>query len=226
MLICIKRSRPCTLRFTLTIVVVFIHDVYRNYFTKESFFAIISVKVVSQRSVFVTFDLIVVTKILEHKWQSDRRRRIVVRQDSETQQRNYVKVILAKCRLSSSKSRVQKKWRDDSTDDPSNYIDWIIWKFDETIRERTFHQYNMKFLCSVDYAFVLTFIFQNIEMTFTLIFSKSLLFVCFQESSDNVISLNPVEEYEIVKKISGLKNVFNVFEIATKSNIQPNKTKK
>ena len=68
----------------LTIVVVFIHDVYRNYFTKESFFAIISLKVVSQRSVFVTFDLIVVTKILEHKWQSDRRRR----KRSETRLRN------------------------------------------------------------------------------------------------------------------------------------------
>ena len=66
-LICITQSSPFTLRFAQTMVVVFIHDVYRNYFTKESSLAIISLKVVSHRSVFVTFDLIIVTKILEHK---------------------------------------------------------------------------------------------------------------------------------------------------------------
>ena len=95
---------------------------------QKNHFSIISLKVVSQRSVFVAFDLIDVTKILEHIWHSDRRRRSEVRQDSETQQRNSVKVIRAKCRLTSLKSRVQKKWRSDSTTDISNYIDWIIWK--------------------------------------------------------------------------------------------------
>ena len=77
-LICITQSSPCALRFTVTIVVVFIHDMFRNYLYKRIIFSIISLKVVSKRSVFVTFDLIVVTKVLEHKWQSDRRRRIEV----------------------------------------------------------------------------------------------------------------------------------------------------
>ena len=52
---------------------------------KRIILSIISLKNVSQRSVLVTFDFIVVTTILEHKWQSDCRRRIEVRQDSETQ---------------------------------------------------------------------------------------------------------------------------------------------
>ena len=111
-----------------------------TYKKKIIIFSIISLKVVSQRSVFVTFDLIVVTKILEHKWQSDRRRRSEVRQDSETQQRNSVKVICAKCRLLSLKSRVQKN--DVVTLRPTYQIILIelFGKFDEAIRERTFHQ--------------------------------------------------------------------------------------
>ena len=161
-LICITQSSPCTLRFALTMVVVFIHDVYRNYFTKEALLAIISSKVVSHKSVFVTFDLIIFTKILEYKRRWDRRCRKEVRQDSETRQRNSVKVICAKCRLTSSKSRVPKERRSDSTDDPSNYIDWIIFteiRWDDPVDD--FHQYIVNFLCLVDYAFFLSFIFSS-----------------------------------------------------------------
>ena len=68
------------------------------------------------------------------------------------------------------------------------------------------NQYIMNFLFLVDYAFSLCFIF--FEITFTSIFSKSLLFDCFQESSDHQISLNSVEEYEIAKKNQWLWYVF------------------
>ena len=171
---------------------------------QKNHFSIISLKVVSQRSVFVTFDLIVVTKILEHKWQSDRRRRTEVRQDSETQQRNYVKVICAKCRLTSSKSRVQEKITWWLYGRPIKFY-WLNYLENSMRRSgrKSFHQYNhelsvFSWLC----VFSLLSSFQIIEIIFTLIFKNSLLFDCFQESSVYQISLNPVEEYEIANKLN------------------------
>ena len=86
-LICITQSSRCALRFALTIVVVVIRDVSRNYFASASFLVVFSSKNVSQSFVYVTFDLVLVTKIFKHWWQVNHRRRKEMRQDSEKRTR-------------------------------------------------------------------------------------------------------------------------------------------
>ena len=66
------------------------------------------------------------------------------------------------------------------------------------------------------------FHFFIIEITFILIFSKSLLYDYLQESLDHQVSLIPFEEHEIAKKLWP----WYLFEITTKSDIHPNETKK
>ena len=66
------------------------------------------------------------------------------------------------------------------------------------------------------------FHFFIIEITFILIFSKSLLYDYLQESLDHQVSLIPVEEHKIAKKLWP----WYFSEITTKSDIHPNETKK
>ena len=103
-LICITQSSRCALRFTLTIVVIVIHDASRNYFVSESFLVFLSSKVVSESTVFVTLDLVVVTKTFKYEWQVNHRRRKEVRQVSEKRKRNSVKPFRCRCRVGSRHS--------------------------------------------------------------------------------------------------------------------------
>ena len=138
----------------------FIHDVHRIYFTKESLSAIISSKVVSHRSVFVTFDLIIVTKILEHKTNeiddAEEKWDKTPKRDRDIASKLYVQSVVLRHQSRSFQKKGAVTLR------TTRQIIFIE-LFDRNSMRRSGGRLSINaswtFLCSVDYAFFLSFIF-------------------------------------------------------------------
>ena len=148
--------------------------------------------------------------------QSDRTRRKEVRQDTETRQRNDVKVSCVKCRLTSLKSRVQKKGRCDYTD-PSQ-------KFDDDPVDYLLSIHRELFVMR-KFCVFLSFIFHyqnNIYLNLQHITSLWLLTRVLRSSSFVDLCRRRWNR----EKTGTLICLFHFFEITTKSDIHPNETKK